>query len=182
MRDDIHNKAPISPSLRGVLRQALRPADQQRPDRLADRAVKAMVQEFNRNFSADFLKGLQRDVTKPGLFGRGAFAPASCSRMEADVLDYFTHNPQATVQQALAVGAHAYIDSLCNESEAAMIAAGGRRSEVRTGVQAFRIALRSAAEPAAEACITGSKPQISDHKVTLTETLPLGKRALRGKK
>jgi hypothetical protein len=177
MRDDIHNKAPISSALRALLRQALRPADQQRPDRLRDIAAVALAKELRGSLSVNLLDALARDAQQPNLFGPAAFSLMHSSRIHADVVDHLTEHRGASLQEACEAASCAHIQSLCNESEAAMIAAGGERAQVKVGVEAFRASLMSSVPMATKACIEHSRPDVSNHKVTLSETLPLGKRA-----
>ena len=177
MRDDIHNKAPIAAGLRGVLRQALRPADRQRPERLKDSAIKALAKEIRGSLSTTLFEALALEEASPGLWGREAMSFPHCSTLQSDILDYFTQNSKATAREACESATLRHIDSLCRESEAAMIAAGGNRADVQNGVRAFRTALQDALPIAARACVERSRPEVPDHKVNLSESLPLGKRA-----
>ena len=100
MRDDIHNRAPISAALRAVLKQALRPADQQRPDRLRDAAIKAVAKELEANIAPQLLDTFRREIEQGDLFGPDDLSAACKSRLDADVVDHLKSNPQATVRDA----------------------------------------------------------------------------------
>ena len=81
------------------------------------------------------------------------------------------------MKDAAAAAGRGSIDSICNESAAAMIAAGGTRKKVQAGVNAFRSALIGALPHAVESVVMGRRVNPPDHRVRLTDALPLGSRA-----
>lgn len=177
MRDDIHNKAPISAALRAVLKRALRPADRANPTMLREAAVRALCKEMESSFTPGLLDALVKEEQKPGLFGRSSVSAPPASRLQADLLDHLHAHSSSSVKQATEAAGQAGIDSICNESEAALIAAGGSRNQVRTGVDAFKSALTGALSDAVESVVRRRKADVPDHRVRLTESLPLGPRA-----
>lgn len=178
MRDDIHNKAPISAALRGVLKHALRAADQQRPNLLEALAAKALLREIVAQMTRPVVDALRLEAASPLLFPSVETVDHSSSRLQSDVIAHLSQNPQSTVAEGLRQAAINHIVSLCNESEAAMIATGRDRRDIRIGVAAFRQALMSAIPTVVSVCLdTASPVAIPDHRVTLSEALPLGQKA-----
>lgn len=177
MRDDIHNKAPISAALRAVLKRALRPADRANPKMLREAAVRALCKDMGSGLTPGLIDALVKEEQKPGLFGRASVSAPTASRLQADLLDHLGARPNSTVKQAVEAAGHASINSICNETEAALIAAGGGRKQVRIGVDAFKSALTSAVSEAVELIVAKRKAEAPDHRVRLTESLALGPRA-----
>ena len=173
LRDDIHKAAPISARLRNLLKHSLRPADQQRPEILRRIAVDALGKELRAQLTPSLIKVLQPER---GLFPRAdLFGPMT--RLQSDVVSHLDANPGASLTQAMTEAATGLVASIRNESEAAMIAAGGNRREILAGADAFERALRAAIPDALNNCITPTAPSFTDVKVTLAELLPLGRRA-----
>ena len=177
MRDDIHNKAPISAALRAVLKRALRPADRANPRMLREGAVRALTKEIGGALTPGLLDALVKEEQRPGLFGPASVSAPTASRLQADLLDHLEAHPTSTVKQAAEAAGHAAIRSICNETEAALIAAGGSRKQVRIGVDAFKSALTGAVSEAVELIVAKRKAEAPDHRVRLTESLALGPRA-----
>lgn len=175
MRDDIHNKAPISAALRAVLKHALRPADQQRPDRLRDLAVRALARDLKAQMTPRLVAALASE-SRDLFAGQGILEP-TYSHLEADVGAQMEAAPAGSMQSALRSAAADYIRSLCNESEAAMIAGGGNRYDVARGVAAFERALHAATPLAAAQCAGEAVGDLPTHRVTLEEPLALGRKA-----
>lgn len=177
MRDDIHNKAPISAALRALLKRALRPADRANPTMLRESAVRALCREMESSLTPGLMDALVKEEQKPGLFGRSSVSAPPASRMQADLLDHLHAHSASSVKQAAEAAARAGIDSICNESEAALIAAGGSRKQVKVGIDAFKSALTGAVSDAVDSIVGRRKADVPDHRVRLTESLPLGPRA-----
>lgn len=177
MRDDIHNKAAISPALRSLLKLALRPADQENPARLRDLAIKPLLAELRANISARVVQELGQEQAQPALFGRGDLASVGGSRMQVDVLHNLACNADQSVGEAVQDAARSHSDSMCREVEATLISAGAGRNEVRAGMEAFQSALDAATPAAVEALLQGGMPDVTKHTVSLSEKLPLGSHA-----
>lgn len=173
MRDDIHKAAPISARLRNLLKHSLRPADQQRPELLRRIAVDALSKELRAQLTPSLVKVLQPER---GLFPRADLL-GPMTRLQSDVVSHLDANPGASLTQAMAEAAEGMVVSIRNESEAAMIAAGGSRRDVLPGAEAFERALRAAVLDAVNVCVTPTAPSFTDVKVTLVELLPLGPKA-----
>lgn len=173
MRDDIHNRAPISAGLRQLLKQALRPADQLQPDRLRDRAFAPLKKEISRQLSGPLSKILRDEINNPSLFGKLSL-PHACSRVEADIADSFALDASTSFQTACIAAVRNHIECLRRESEASMLAAGAHRSEIQAGLGAFKAALLGQTDSVVQVWVSGAISEIVKHRVSLSEPLSLG--------
>lgn len=179
MRDDIHKAAPISRALQAVLKHALRPADRLRPRMLSDMAAEALFRDLRFQITPSLLKELNVEVQGRGLFSPVELAGPAPTRLQADVAAHLSAFPNSSLEKAIRTAAAAYVQVLSNESEAAMLAAGGNRWDVLPGVRAFESALLAAVPAAASLCIDSGSVELVSHQVTLKETLAVGPKARR---
>lgn len=177
MRDDIHNKAPLSQACRALLRRCLREADRQDATRLIACAAKALDQEITRAIPEDRLQRLCESADERLMFPDRALSTRPRSRMEADFVNCLNRDAPAP-NMALQTACLPHISRLAREAEAALIAAEPHSApQISVGVRAFQSALAAAAADVATAKIEGSRQCAAPAPITADTRLSLGPRA-----
>jgi len=178
MRDDIHKKAPIPAGLQRVLGQALREADRQNPQRLADACVRPLIALLKRSIDPMVVVSLLEADRMPTLFGPVVADAGLKTRLQSDLLELASYSNGERTPELLRRSLSSYVASLANEAEAALIAEGARRSDpdLIAGMQAFRTALNTAGGVSVGLYIKKQTAPIAE-KIQLSEPLPLGRLA-----
>jgi hypothetical protein len=152
VRDDIHNKAPISPAFRAVLKRCLREADRKEWKTILNRAGRALSFEIAKCIPQGRLRDISAASEAPQMFENREISVRPNSRFEADFVTELNRDRAAPVARALETACHSHVERIVRETQAALIAAAPySRTEIGVGVGAFRNALLESANQVVEA-------------------------------
>lgn len=172
MRDDIHNRVPLSPAFRSLLKRCTNAAYQQQPEGLQKFAIRAVQSMIASGCSQDVIRRLDAEAKTPNLFGSQIVSLPHASAIQSDLVDALRCGNDAAT--ALAIAAKAQVNGMSLEVEAGLRAAGASRREAASAAMAMREALIGSAETAAAHFVSGTRPAIPASELQLTSLLPLG--------
>ena len=176
MRDDLHKAAPIAKALQKLMQMCGRSTDRADPARLVDAAIAPLQKEIERCLPAGAARHYADDDQNPALF-RPLMQGPIISTFQQDLHAETAANPTASIADLLTLTLRIQIDSHCNESTSAMLAAGGSRKEVTEAVEAYRQAGHTAAPAAVRAFLGSERPKPQVKSLSLDDTIAAGPRA-----
>lgn len=177
MRDDIHNKVPLSPAFRALIRRCAMPAYQQQTDGLAAYATKAVRNLIVGGCAQDLIVRLAAETQAPSLFGVSTISLPTTSALQADLISALRAG-DFTVREGVAFAANNQIEGLCLEAVASLRAAGATRREALQVDRTMRTALAAVVAPVAAQLVEGAAVVAPKMMLTASSLLPLGPAAL----
>lgn len=180
MRDDIHNRVPLSPAFRSLLSRCTNTAYQQKPEGLQRYAAKAVESIITSGCSRELLRRLDAEANMPNLFGSALISLPPTSALQSDLVDALRVGGSNS-QQALAKATRGQVEGMCLEVEASLRAAGANRAEAASTTRTMRNALHASIDTVTARVIGGDRSQITRPVLAASTILPLGQ-AARGSK
>lgn len=173
MRDDIHNKVPLSSAFRALIKRCAIPAYQQQTDWLTPFAIKAVHKLIAGGCSRDMILSLVAEASSPNLFGMSTVSFANASTLQSDIIFGMAVQNQPA-HEALVSATKNQIDGMCLEAIASLRAAGASRTEANGINRAMRVALSTAVDNVAAQLIGGGTVKSSKPTLTGSSVLTLG--------
>ena len=173
MRDDIHNKVPLSAAFRALIKRCAMPAYQQETAALEPYAHKAIKKLIADGCSTALINRLAEQAATPSLFGMSDVSFQATSSLQLDLMSALSGS-QHSVERALASATKNQIDGMCREAMASLRAAGASREEAMGVDTAMKASLFSAVDKVTAQVINGTSQCAPIPSLTGATTLPLG--------